>query len=547
MANRTKESRGKFGPPTGRLEHQAVSRRDGGHKKGCQNSSTLLNDPRFSDLVMQASQRGIDFSTIDLERFFSSFTPEQRQVLMRVFPVLLIFMVAGVAFSGCGVGTVDNPSHTPSPGSTSTPDATPSPAHSQIISVGSVITPISFSTQISTKLATAPPTNTSKPTEKPTDAITPSATVTPSSTPRLEESKRSQELPYNDFNKGQENDIERVDQKEFIERSIAYLKAEAKKAEKPDGVNSTLTTLVNPPLVINKDGHVVRFGSFGKYPENEPGLWQSPDDMEAYKHISDVFNKRQRFKDILSFNKHGLISLGVYGNADDRDASAAAMAAFLVARKKYPVNFMDYIVVDFINDPANVQAINNEMSVLFGQIQEEFLVVTEGELERRREQNQTDASSNLPETLQRSDQFRSCDVYMENGAQFVRGVTHIETEKITGFFNESNVEREGTLLVFTLDPNTEAKGIRSITFRSYTDEVSGYVRDVELDSASGEQELPCGSGKPVVPTSTKEARVDNQPTPPSQDGTPHLPTPAPTNIHIIPTATLGAPRPTDSP
>jgi hypothetical protein len=312
-----------------------------------------------------------------------------------------------------------------------------------------------------------------------------------------------------------------------------------------DRSNSTTTSLFNS---FDKP--------FNPDPLKEGGLGQTTNDINRYRNVLDVFNSYIAIDAIAHTNDNGLITVGVYGNANDRDAMAAYLATAL-AYNKNPRNFNGVNTAGFaMEESRTARVIAPWQTKILGKIQKQFIPgLSQEETDRRNPQNTIDfdGSAQLNPSLQKPDQWISCDVYRvmdeaekqtrENQMQNKRLVTH-KAEDIYRFY-EGNSEAEMVLMVLSIKQTGEWK-VGAFTFRGY----DGYknntkpVVEGQINSAVGEQMLPCGVSQPAVATPFRAAA----------EGTPEAtvvvtPTrPAPTTTYSpgqtrVPTATGVGPTP----
>ena len=133
-------------------------------------------------------------------------------------------------------------------------------------------------------------------------------------------------------------------------------------------------------------------------------------------------------------------------------------------------------------------------------IQEKSLATSNGELTDRSAdggKGNVDASAGIPPELRLSDQYYSCDVFRTPDddrtlqLQSIRAVIH--KVNLENTFSNADSSKESHLWVFTYDPKDGHSGVGAFTDRSYDGST-----DYQINSASGEQMLPCGPAVEVI-------------------------------------------------
>lgn len=277
--------------------------------------------------------------------------------------------------------------------------------------------------------------------------------------------------------------------------------------------DSTLSSLVNP---LGKP--------WNTNPLKEGGLSQTHSDIRAYRNILDIMNSPVAVDAIAHINENGVITAGVYGPANDTDVMVAYLATAHAYVKK-PKAFKDVVTArGALSNRQTANVIAPYQNQMFGKIQKQFFGLSKEEGNRRNNNDKNDMSNELNPSLKKPDQWLSCDVYRvmtdaekqtrDEQMQKLRLVTHKSQDLYT--FTKANSEAETVLLVWAYDTTTNQWDIKRFTFRGY----NGYIGTNDpvvpgqIDSAVGEQTLPCGVGAPAVPT-------PGQAGPQVHEGTPH--------------------------
>ncbi|HWA51553.1 MAG TPA: hypothetical protein VG895_00665 [Patescibacteria group bacterium] len=372
------------------------------------------------------------------------------------------------------------------------------------------------------------PTATPEPTMTSTSIETASDTENPTTNPQQ---VYSGEFVYNNFDKvyGQTDPLMDA---VVGELNMEYTNFQAMTDDqKKDALrtNSTFSSLVN---------------KFAKGTSNdpitEPGLGQTEDDFKAYKPVSEIISQKDTLQvgSIFHLNTNGLMTGGVWADANDRDAAAAIIATGLAATYGN-INPAETITEAWSN-PKDVAVIRSFETQIFNQIQNQEYTTSISEQKRRKDNDKNDQSVQLPSVLRESDDWESCDVYRPTAntrvdqLQSLRPVEHINQDMTTAKvenFGVANSANEKDLIVGVVEQSTKIWDADAFTFRSYNNNVDG-----EIQSTVGEEMEPCGQSAPVEKPTTQPTQnhpetpipgntPEHQPTPTQQINTPKPPTP----------------------
>lgn len=405
-----------------------------------------------------------------------------------------------------------------------------------------------------------PPTSVS--TEKPTTA---QATAVPTLEPTKQEILTDEkavwpgELPHTHFWRV-ETDPDQVSKK--------IIQYEIDNAGNLDNLDSLRTSWFNKPSSFKP--LVTRFTP--GLPKNELGFGITVADLKNARSAKEIFADAKEIKlgDILQKNSNDIYAVLTYASANDRDAMSLYISAGLLAKRHSDLadmsfdEFLEKLKKDEIkeaNELAQIQA------ALLNQTQDSYLGTSVNEKNRREDQASGDLSGLIPEKFRKPDRFSSCDVRRpaanerKNQPQSILDrVNHVDNGKDTR--NEANNEGEGTILILSTDSVGNKFIVGQFTNRKViTPEKEYKDNPLNPDAARGAQEFPCAKSQPVIARTVipgiKPEVTPNMPekTPPPPRSTPTPPneptsTPMPTNAdppQNLPTATPGAPRPTDIP
>src|SRR5581483_10039437 len=113
--------------------------------------------------------------------------------------------------------------------------------------------------------------------------------------------------------------------------------------------------------------------TFGSKPQTEPGLWQTPDDWDNFRDIYGL-TRETPVLSLLRTNDNGLLTAGITGTADDRDAIAYYLSAAITFNKhKDDSSDLANVTIADLNSANYPQKYDQEISdtedAIFGQIQ----------------------------------------------------------------------------------------------------------------------------------------------------------------------------------
>lgn len=295
-----------------------------------------------------------------------------------------------------------------------------------------------------------------------------------------------QELPANNFREGAQTESE------VWKNIFGNLKVDYAKKDSLKGANSMLTTLTNMPAKTK--GKIDFSKVFGKDPKTEPGLGHTDKDIDNYRNIYELTDDTTLLLSLARSNENKLITVGFYGNTNDRDAISYLGAAWIVAMK-HPIQFLNVTVGDLkagrFPSGFEDEIVKTQNEILKG-IQKQFLDPSDEEKARRK--NQTDGTSQIPEKFWKSDQYITCPVYMQNADtkelqyQGVRQVTYTNGGEKT--FTTADSGQAGSLMAFSYDEKTQTWGVRSVGNRYYPPNKYD-TKLVYTTTANGEQEIVC--------------------------------------------------------
>src|SRR5258708_3549484 len=209
------------------------------------------------------------------------------------------------------------------------------------------------------------------------------------------------------------------------------------------GSNSMLTTLSNLPAT-NANSSINFRKDFGVNPKTEPGLWQTPGDWDNFRDLYQL-DSNTTLLSMIRINENKLMTAGIYGRTDDKDAVTYYMAGLIVASKHETV-FTNTTIGDLRTGkyPAQFDAeLVQTQNQIYAQIQRNFLQTSAEENTRRA--NGSDGSSQIPDKFRKPDQDQVCEVGMASSKirdgqqQFIHLVT--ETDGGAETFDTVNVGR----------------------------------------------------------------------------------------------------------